>query len=897
MGHEMTDTTAAVQQFQEIFMDDARRQDRAQWRDFFISETFLDAQYEESFVQAVHDYLRQQDIVPYTKLPDGLVVELAIVYVLQPGEQDYLVPLEERGQAAAFWDESEAAADEALEAGHETVPCNAGEAAADKVSETGYGAPLGNAGETGVNEASKAGHETVPEDEDTVDEVSEAGYAQAAKLWNSQENREKHYRELMSKASFIRRKSYDEYRTMRRVVLEDTWDYRHSSDDMEEYKFTLSMASWRFIADDDKVNSMDIDDVRLEDNITHACEVELYDYLLRKYGFPVGACAYMYKYFELENIEETEYAQVYRNLKAHILERYPDMDDFCKSNITAEDYVGDLVASLEGLRDQYKNLGWGKNFVELNTPCYATEVVAWCGEEAKQVYGIVHSPLFQKFRFEDCVVNKLIVFEFTVTQAKIFYEIYNKPELYHKNSRIMRLVHRLFGRITAYGRQEQYLVAQDYDYDLEIGSPDFWEYFLTVAAGDRSIPMDRDDAPIPWGFLYEDKMMLPAYMNCVYMPSVEWRLRFTGYNKAGGRFGDARELTLEVNDTLTVTIVFHYHYVRYFVNGEEVFLSAFDVDSLFTYAAGDDITFLLLLPIARIEYEERQRVRDRLMEILPELVRFPASVGFLAAMLSCDNASVHRIREVGGRRYIENLTDCYRLDQYCGGGQRLFRFYAKFGCWEYVGLEMRGNHFRDRLEIMLGEADDEEGWDMTTFRESDLSLPYEVETAVHDVARLKTKEKISRLAALFQTRNQGDFLCTQAPEASLLDCGIQVILVFGDRERTQLRQHFAVGVLLNREAEEKAYKEHRYLKTQMERLEKYAKKDREWQWKGWLELENYHNAVPICMGAGGSLYAHGIPYGKGTKAKDFAALLGKLICFDDLTQIIEYDIEQRSEWE
>lgn len=820
MGHEMTDITAAVQQFQEIFMDDTRRQDRAQWRAFFISETFLDAQYEENFVQAVHEYLRQQDIVPYTKLPDGLVVELAIVYVLQPEESDYLISLEERGQAAAFWDE----------------------------------------------------------DEDTVDEVSEAGYAQAAKLWNSQEDREKHYRELMSRASFIRRKSYDEYRTMRRVVLEDTWDYRHSGDDMEEYKFTLSMASWHFIADDEKVNGMDIDDIRLEDNITHACEVELYDYLLRRYGFPAGACAYMYKYFELENIEETEYAQVYRNLKAHILEQYPDMDDFCKSNITAEDYVGDLVASLEGLRDQYKSLGWGKNFVELNTPCYATEVVAWCGEEAAQVYGIVQSPLFQKFRFEDCVVNKLIVFEFTVTQAKIFYEIYNKPELYHENSRIMRLVHRLFSRITAYGRQEQYLAAQGYDYDLEIGSSDFWEYFLTVAAGDRSIPMDRDDAPIPWGFLYEDKMMLPAYMNCVYMPSVEWRLRFTGYDKAGGRFGDARKLTLKVSDVLTVTIVFHYHYVRYFVNGEEVFLPAFDVDSLFTYAAGDDTTFLLLLPIARIAYEERQRVRDRLMEILPELVRFPASVGFLAAMLSCDNASVHRIREVSGRRYIENLTDCYRLDQYCGGGQRLFHFHAKFGCWEYVGLEMRGNHFRDRLEIMLGEANDEEGWDMTSFRESDLSLPYEVETAVHDVAGVKTKEKISRLTALLRAQNQ-------------------VILVFGDRERMQLRQHFAVEVFRDKIAEEKAYKEHRYLGTQMERLEKYAKKDREWQWKGWLELEHYHNAVPVCMGASGSLYAHGIPYGKGTKAKDFAALLGKLICFDDLTQIIEYDIEQRSEWE
>lgn len=41
MGHEMMkDTTAAVQQFQEIFMDDVRRQDRAQWRAFVSRKLF-----------------------------------------------------------------------------------------------------------------------------------------------------------------------------------------------------------------------------------------------------------------------------------------------------------------------------------------------------------------------------------------------------------------------------------------------------------------------------------------------------------------------------------------------------------------------------------------------------------------------------------------------------------------------------------------------------------------------------------------------------------------------------------------------------------------------------------------------------------------------------------------
>ena len=273
---EYEQDTPAMQQFKAIFMDEEKRQNRTEWRTFFISETFLDEQYEENFVRTMLEFLQKQNIVPYTKLPDGLVIELAIVYVLWTDE-DGIVTLEEY--------EEELTAIELL----------------------------------------------------------------MSKIWNYQENYQNNAKELESKASFIRRKSYDEYRDIRKVVLENTWDYCYSSDTLEVYKYSLSMAHWDFIADDDKVNSMDIEDIRSEDNLTHACEVELYDYLLCKYGFPIEPCSYMYKYFELENIEETEFADIYKNLKAHILELYPDMNDYYKVNISAKDYADDLSEELKEL--------------------------------------------------------------------------------------------------------------------------------------------------------------------------------------------------------------------------------------------------------------------------------------------------------------------------------------------------------------------------------------------------------------------------------------------------------------------------------------------------------------------------------------------------------------------
>lgn len=813
---EAKSNTPAMQQFKAIFNDEQKRQNRMEWRTFFISEVFLDEQYEESFVHAMHAFLRQQDIVPYTKLPDGLVVELAIVYVLWPKDKDYLVEIKDYEADSALYD-----------------------------------------------------WKNVSIFEET-----------AADIWNQQENCQGNYMELYSKASFIRRKSYDEYRTIRKVVLENSWEYKRRSDDMEEYKYTLSMAHWEFIADDDKVNSMDIDDIRLEDDITHACEVELYDYLLRKYGFPIEPCAYMYKYFALEDIENTEFAEVYKNLKAHILEQYPDMNDFYKSNVTAEDYADDLRKALEELQEKYGRLGWGKNIAEILHPCYSTAVVDWCDEEAEQVYGIVQSPLFQKYKCAERVVSELIVSNFTVTQARIFYDIYNEPKLCFENSRIMRLVHDLFRRISIYGRQEEYLAAKEFDYNLDINSYDFWEYFLTAAFGDRCMQINKGEEPIPGGYLYFDRMMLPAYIKLVFKPSLEWRLRFTNYDKEKGSFGAVRNLSLQINENLKVTIAFHLHYVRYYINEKELLAPAFDAQNLLEDVP-DDTLFLMLLPAAQINRGAAQGVFDRLTGILPRFVRCPAAVLFLATMIANDNASDRLLDGVTKRQYIENLTDCYRLDSYQDRRQRLFHFHQKYGCWEYVGKEMIGLHFRS---AMMDEQD-AESWDMDTFTESDLSLPYEVETKVHDVVGLTDKEKVEKLLALFQDK-----------DAHFLDDS-KVVLVFGDKNRIHLRQHFSTGVMLDKEMEEKAYKEHRYLEMHMKDLMKFAKKDMDLQWKGWMELENFHGTIPICMGASGNCYAYGVPYGKGTKAKDFAALLGKLISFEALTQIIEYEIVCRSEWD
>ncbi len=807
----------AIQQFKTIFMEDEKRNDRTQWRNFFLTECFLDEQYEEDFVIAMYEFLKSQKEVPFGRLPEGLVIELAIVYVLWPNENDYCVTMDE----SDYYEE---------------------------------------------------------EEDDFCKEL-------LADIWNNQENCRENYEELQSKASFIRRKSYDEYRTVRFFAMNDLWEYKSFSDGIEEYKYALSMAHWEFLADDDKVNSMDIEDIRVEDDITHACEVELFDYLLRTYRFPIEPCAYMYREFELEHIENTEYADVYKDLKAHILELHPDMNDYYKCNITAEDYADELAERLNQLQEKYEKLGWGKNFMNLYEPCYATEVVDWCEEDAKEVYKIVESALFQKYKCEPRVISELIISQFSITEAKIFYDIYNKPELYYEDDRIKRLLHELFSRMHGHGRQEEYLMSKEYAYDLETNSYDFWEYFFSVAFEDRGMIVDRKfESPVPGGSLYDDKMTLHTYMRWTYMPSAEWRLRFTNYDKEKGVFGKLRKMSFPVKENLTVTIEFHYHYVRYYVNDKEVLLPIWDVETLFANAVEDD-KFLLLLPITNIEYTDAQKVFDRLLDILPGFLRFPLSVPYIAEMIANDNPYIGGMENLRNRHYIENVTDCYRLDIDIYGNQRLYHFHPKYGCWEDFSEEMIGHHYRDTL---YGEPD-LEGWNMRTFEEKDLSLPYEVETQVHDFSKFKPGEKSEKLYELLENRHG-----QKVGEDHFLNNN-PIILVFGDKNRIHLRQHLSTGIMLDEQMEQEAYSKHRYLSMDVRKIRKYAKE--ELAWLGWMKLEKSVDAFPVAMGISGKYYAFGITYDKGMKANSFAKLLAKAMCLDDVTHVIEYEIENRSDWD
>lgn len=52
---------AAMEAFQALFSDETARKSKEQWKDYFLSETFLDVQFSENFMEQTRDYLKKHE--------------------------------------------------------------------------------------------------------------------------------------------------------------------------------------------------------------------------------------------------------------------------------------------------------------------------------------------------------------------------------------------------------------------------------------------------------------------------------------------------------------------------------------------------------------------------------------------------------------------------------------------------------------------------------------------------------------------------------------------------------------------------------------------------------------------------------------------------------------------
>lgn len=76
--------TGALRDFISLFENPKQAKQADTWRRFFLSESFLGEQFQESFAKGMVSYLREQTVFPWDDLLPAFLLELAIAYALVP---------------------------------------------------------------------------------------------------------------------------------------------------------------------------------------------------------------------------------------------------------------------------------------------------------------------------------------------------------------------------------------------------------------------------------------------------------------------------------------------------------------------------------------------------------------------------------------------------------------------------------------------------------------------------------------------------------------------------------------------------------------------------------------------------------------------------------------------
>ena len=75
---------AALGAFQALFSDDKTRKSKERWKDYFLSEMFLEVQFSGICLRQMQEYLKKQKMAPYKELPPVFLFELVTAYGLEP---------------------------------------------------------------------------------------------------------------------------------------------------------------------------------------------------------------------------------------------------------------------------------------------------------------------------------------------------------------------------------------------------------------------------------------------------------------------------------------------------------------------------------------------------------------------------------------------------------------------------------------------------------------------------------------------------------------------------------------------------------------------------------------------------------------------------------------------
>lgn len=384
--------------------------------------------------------------------------------------------------------------------------------------------------------------------------------------------------------------------------------------------------------------------------------IRLYTFWLQNETVPACILEYMYRQYDLKNIAHTSRQKIYDPLKQEILRQYPEIEEA----LFAEKSAAQLIS------------GWYRELSKIisdGEADYHQGIYEESEKSKERVQALFARPEWQKIRFLQELFDKMYLLligreVLPNSLAKRLLAHYSEEGVWKDEDKTAFLIEELLLHLANNRRlQEINGAATSLPLNASVeqiadDNAEFWHYYLMTGFGFRNADVEylRQRK-----YMLGNHMYLPAYMKCLYFPSMQWQKCFTGFDEE--EFVKPISMEFALPDARKLRVEFHLHYCLYFLDGKPVYEPEYTFEKCVEFAGIMKKTehVFFLLAITTIGEEECSQARQMIEQWLSRLPLHPQTIPAIAHMLAEDH-----IREKEGAEmvqaiyYAEQEHECFK---------------------------------------------------------------------------------------------------------------------------------------------------------------------------------------------------------------------------------------------
>lgn len=370
------------------------------------------------------------------------------------------------------------------------------------------------------------------------------------------------------------------------------------------------------------------------------CLIRLYTFWVQAEEIPACVLEYMYKEYNLKNVEHSSSKKIYGPLRQAILKRYPDIEEVlygAESRVQMErnwyrdltkidadnhsDYDKGIYEETEEIKERVRELFARPEWAKI--------------QYSKELFDRMFGELYKRMVVPESLAKRLIDF-YTEGQKEGRWEDAQKVSIM-----IQSLIQSLAfnRRIRDIDGLQPLGFGTTSIEDIGDDNRDFWYYYLMVGFGFRKAELDSGSESTSSLYMLGSGCYLPLYIKYTYYPARQWIRQFVGYPAGHGpdrKNVPPTAVEFCLPDGKSLRVEFHLHYCLYILEGEPVCHPMYAFGEFTEMARKIQKTeqFFFLLAITEIREDDRMAAQELIEERLSGLVLYPSTIPLIARMLA-----------------------------------------------------------------------------------------------------------------------------------------------------------------------------------------------------------------------------------------------------------------------